>query len=489
MFLAVGDSGLIAVSSAGFNWNVRMSSVTIGFKGASYGNSTYVVVGEDGKILTCSDGSEWLLRPSGVRNDLYGVAYYNLKFSVVGTSMILYGACEAEGTSLTKSFVGVQGAVFQKSPLAAGGKESLIDNSLEMVYNENMEEFNRQKEVDSRQFDDETPHGPNQSGYFGNTTNAPSAAIPAADTLINTYYIYSYDGKLLAEYDHNGNCVKDYIYIGNRLLAEYHPQTNKYYYYMTDQINSIRIITDDNGNVVYSAAHGPYGQIQKVWTNTYEPKLKYSGKEREGYSELDYFGARYYGHNLYRFISVDPIINKKEALSDPQLWNLYSYCRNNPISFFDPYGRLSAKAIFNRKPVDDVDKIPGNNPRNPRRGKTEAEITKFKANIIQVDGEFRVEYDIEITVDAYWYYKNNHTAQHEFGHETDMENWFEGQVLRLKIIESFLRAKTRKEAKASIHRTKVRLHESLECAKVWSALKRDTVNPISYINDVLKTIF
>jgi len=66
--------------------------------------------------------------------------------------------------------------------------------------------------------------------------------------------------------------------------------------------------------------------------------LKFSGKEREYKSEMDYFGARYYDHLKYRFLSVDPIINKDEALANPQLWNLYSYCRNNPITYSDPNG-------------------------------------------------------------------------------------------------------------------------------------------------------
>jgi len=156
--------------------------------------------------------------------------------------------------------------------------------------------------------------------------------------MVNTYYIYTFDGKLLAEYDHDGNCVRDFIYFGDRLIAEYRPQTNKYYYYMIDQVNSTRIITDENGNVVFSEAYGPYGDIQKTWVNNYEPKLKFSGKEREGYSDLDYFGARYYDHKSYRFNSVDPIINKEETLVNPQLWNLYAYCDNNPITLFDPDG-------------------------------------------------------------------------------------------------------------------------------------------------------
>jgi RHS repeat-associated protein len=91
-------------------------------------------------------------------------------------------------------------------------------------------------------------------------------------------------------------------------------------FHTSDKIFSIRYNSNMNG------------------INTYDPRLKYSGKEREGYTKHDYFGARYYDNSTFRFISVDPIINKKEALVNPQLWNLYSYCGNNPISFFDPDG-------------------------------------------------------------------------------------------------------------------------------------------------------
>jgi RHS repeat-associated protein len=171
------------------------------------------------------------------------------------------------------------------------------------------------------------------------TLSNRTPGISHTSELFNTYYIYTFDGKLLAEYDHNGNCTRDYIYFGNPLLAEYQPQEDNYYYYMSDQINSTRMITDDSGNVVYSAAYCPYGEPLKTWVNTYDPDLKFSGKEREGYSGLDYFGARYYDHKSYRFNSVDPIINREEALSNPQLWNLYAYCRNNPITYLDPDGR------------------------------------------------------------------------------------------------------------------------------------------------------
>ena len=50
--------------------------------------------------------------------------------------------------------------------------------------------------------------------------------------------------------------------------------------------------------------------------------------------------VRYSDHKSFRFNSVDPVINKIEALYNPQAWNLYAYCNNNPITYYDPDGRL-----------------------------------------------------------------------------------------------------------------------------------------------------
>ncbi|MCG7852101.1 MAG: hypothetical protein MIO92_06230, partial [Methanosarcinaceae archaeon] len=152
---------------------------------------------------------------------------------------------------------------------------------------------------------------------------------------------YSITGVLLAEYSRSINNedvqVKDYIYVGGRLLAEYKPAENEKYFYTPDQINSTRVVTDDMGTVVYSAAHDPYGGIQQTWVNTFDPTPKFSGKERDSESGLDYFGARYYDKAQYRFISVDSIRNASHF--NPQRTNLYAYCMNNPISYLDPDGR------------------------------------------------------------------------------------------------------------------------------------------------------
>jgi RHS repeat-associated protein len=74
-----------------------------------------------------------------------------------------------------------------------------------------------------------------------------------------------------------------------------------------------------------------------------DPLPKFSGKERDTESQLDYFGARYYDRNIYRFISVDPIIARQIIWYDTQAWNLCLICFDNPISFFDQTGEYGAR--------------------------------------------------------------------------------------------------------------------------------------------------
>jgi RHS repeat-associated protein len=62
-----------------------------------------------------------------------------------------------------------------------------------------------------------------------------------------------------------------------------------------------------------------------------------TGKERDAESGLDYFGARYYGSTMGRFMSADSGVD--QDASDPQSWNLYSYVRNNPVTKTDDDGR------------------------------------------------------------------------------------------------------------------------------------------------------
>ena len=61
---------------------------------------------------------------------------------------------------------------------------------------------------------------------------------------------------------------------------------------------------------------------------------KYGGHEHDSETGLDFYGARYYGNTLGRFITPDwaaaPVPVPYANLRDPQSLNLYSYVRNVP---------------------------------------------------------------------------------------------------------------------------------------------------------------
>ncbi|MBN9617474.1 MAG: hypothetical protein BGO25_08250 [Acidobacteriales bacterium 59-55] len=82
-----------------------------------------------------------------------------------------------------------------------------------------------------------------------------------------------------------------------------------------------------------------YDCTLNCWRQCVLSPSRYTGKERDSESGLDYFGARYYGSSMGRWMSPDNGIDQNKE--DPQSWNLYSYVRNNPVNRIDPNGRLT----------------------------------------------------------------------------------------------------------------------------------------------------
>jgi RHS repeat-associated protein len=73
---------------------------------------------------------------------------------------------------------------------------------------------------------------------------------------------------------------------------------------------------------------------------------KFTGKERDTESGLDYFGARYYASSMGRWMSPDwsktPQAVPYADLKNPQSLNLYGYVDNNPLSKTDEDGHCTA---------------------------------------------------------------------------------------------------------------------------------------------------
>jgi RHS repeat-associated protein len=119
-------------------------------------------------------------------------------------------------------------------------------------------------------------------------------------------------------------------------------------YYHLDALGSVRAVSNQAGVVVENHDYLPYGEEwcgSGVCTGVSagQPR-RFTGKERDAETGLDYFGARYYGAKLGRFTTIDPVYTWQENLVDPQRWNRYAYVRGNPLRYVDPDGRAPAVA-------------------------------------------------------------------------------------------------------------------------------------------------
>ena len=200
-------------------------------------------------------------------------------------------------------------------------------------------------------------------------------------------YIYDGDGKrvkkvsgklywtgtapdALVETDLSGGNSSEYIFFNGKRIARV--AGGLVYYYFADHLGTSRVMTTATGTVCYDADFYPYGREQHTYLDNCSPSYKFTGKERDSATEnggLDYFGARYYGSTMGRFISPDEFTGGPvDAFSsndpgptgplpyadvtDPQSLNKYSYTYNNPLKYTDPDGHCPSCAILLEQAVE-----------------------------------------------------------------------------------------------------------------------------------------
>jgi len=119
-------------------------------------------------------------------------------------------------------------------------------------------------------------------------------------------------------------------------------------YLSPDHLGTSRLTTDANGAVTDCHDYLPFGvEIPASVSGRagcYNSNFlvdnvnqKFTGKERDAESGLDYFGARYFSGAQGRFTSPDPLLNAGRP-DNPQTWNKYAYTLNNPLKYTDPTG-------------------------------------------------------------------------------------------------------------------------------------------------------
>jgi RHS repeat-associated protein len=159
--------------------------------------------------------------------------------------------------------------------------------------------------------------------YFYDGTGQRIKSITSAGT---TIYVYDAMGRLVAEYT-TGNATGS----GTSYIT-------------ADALGSPRVITAQDQSVKARHDYLPFGEEipagygSRTASQGYVAdglRQKFTGKERDSESGLDYFGARYYASALGRFTGVDSFFG---VMRNPQTLNRYAYVLNNPLRYIDPTG-------------------------------------------------------------------------------------------------------------------------------------------------------
>lgn len=90
-YVAVGEYGVIRLSTDGFVWTTKADGTQQdqGLAGIVYANGRFVAVGHKGRILTSTDGLTWSPATSGTTESLTGIAYDGGKLVAVGWKGII----------------------------------------------------------------------------------------------------------------------------------------------------------------------------------------------------------------------------------------------------------------------------------------------------------------------------------------------------------------------------------------------------------------
>jgi len=106
------------------------------------------------------------------------------------------------------------------------------------------------------------------------------------------------------------------------------------YYLHGDHLGSVSLTTNADGGFHSRQLFLPYGDTR--WQEgTLPTDFGFTGQRRDGSTGLIFMRARYYHAGVGRFVSADTIVPN---LANPQEWNRYGYCVNNPVIYVDPTG-------------------------------------------------------------------------------------------------------------------------------------------------------
>lgn len=190
-------------------------------------------------------------------------------------------------------------------------------------------------------------------GGFTFAYDAENRLVSSTLNSITTNYVYDGEGRRVKKT--RAGQTTAFVYDGlGRLVAEYGGTAalTGTVHLVQDHLGNVRLLEGENG-VVRRYDYKPFGEALvagvngRAITDGYESSealseltTRFTGKERDQETGLDFFEARYFSSAQGRFTSPDPITVTPGRVADPQQLNLYAYARNNPLKYVDPTGMI-----------------------------------------------------------------------------------------------------------------------------------------------------
>ena len=147
-------------------------------------------------------------------------------------------------------------------------------------------------------------------------------------------FVYQ-NGELL--YEEGGDKETASCHLGAGIEAVRRGQRT--YYYHPDEQLSTALITDETGTIKNQYRYDAFGAGLEV-SEELPNRIRYTGQQYDEITEQYYLRARHYNPILGRFLQED--VYQGDGL------NLYAYCRNNPVIYWDPSGyEVTSNPRFN----------------------------------------------------------------------------------------------------------------------------------------------
>jgi RHS repeat-associated protein len=203
--------------------------------------------------------------------------------------------------------------------------------------------------------------------------NRLTTAVHGTNTSKNQAYSYDAEGRRVKQVSGTSPVTLTTYFVYDAmggLAAEYEVKTGEYptpaaqcttSYLAQDHLGSTRALWDDTG-VKARFDYLPFGEaipgdrngraaltcaagVTNCYNGPGSLTQKFTGKERDAETGLDYFGTRYFSALGGRFTSPDLPFADQLAI-EPQSWNLYAYVRGKPLQYRDRDGKNAVAAAI-----------------------------------------------------------------------------------------------------------------------------------------------